>query len=254
MPMHDWTRVPSGLFHDFHQTWSITIKVALNAGLLPKGYSALVEQRSGQIEADVLTIEQRGLARRGQEQTSKGALMLEPPRAPLVYRSTRQIYAGKANRIAVKHRLGRTVAVIEILSPGNKDSRAAVRDFVEKTVQLLRKGVHLLLIDLFPPTPRDPGGMHQLIWEEVGDGAFVFPEGKNRLVASYEAGNARMAYVYPLAVGDVLPGAALFLAEGVHIEAPLESSYAAAWAACPAVLQEAVETGILPNPDADEDE
>ena len=31
MPIHDWSRVPSGLFHDFHQSWSIRIKDALNA-------------------------------------------------------------------------------------------------------------------------------------------------------------------------------------------------------------------------------
>ena len=47
MPIHDWARVPAGLFHDFHQSWSIRIKDALNAGLLPRGLSALVEQRSG---------------------------------------------------------------------------------------------------------------------------------------------------------------------------------------------------------------
>ena len=57
MPLHDWSRVPAGLFHDFHQTWSIQIKLALNAGILPKGLSALVEQRSGPRESDVLAIE-----------------------------------------------------------------------------------------------------------------------------------------------------------------------------------------------------
>ena len=36
MPIHDWSRVPSGLFHDFHQSWSIRIKDALNSGRLPK--------------------------------------------------------------------------------------------------------------------------------------------------------------------------------------------------------------------------
>jgi hypothetical protein len=40
-------------------------------------------------------------------------------------------------RIVVKHDLGRIIAVIEIVSPGNKDSRAALRDFVEKTVDFL---------------------------------------------------------------------------------------------------------------------
>ena len=34
MPVHDWARVYAGLFHDFHQSWSIRIKDAMNAGLL----------------------------------------------------------------------------------------------------------------------------------------------------------------------------------------------------------------------------
>lgn len=25
MPLHDWTRVPAGLFHDFHQSWSMFV-------------------------------------------------------------------------------------------------------------------------------------------------------------------------------------------------------------------------------------
>ena len=57
MPLHDWTRVPAGLFHHFHQSWSIRIADALNAGMLPQGAVALVEQRSGRREAEVLTIE-----------------------------------------------------------------------------------------------------------------------------------------------------------------------------------------------------
>lgn len=35
MPLHDWTRVPSGLFHHFHQDWSIEITRALNRERLP---------------------------------------------------------------------------------------------------------------------------------------------------------------------------------------------------------------------------
>ncbi len=54
MPVHDWSRVPSGLFHDFHQSWSIRIKDALNTGRLPNGVAALVEQRAVPKESDVL--------------------------------------------------------------------------------------------------------------------------------------------------------------------------------------------------------
>ena len=44
MPMHNWTQVEPTIFHHFHQRWSIAIVDALNAGLLPSGLSALIEQ------------------------------------------------------------------------------------------------------------------------------------------------------------------------------------------------------------------
>ena len=43
MPLHDWTRVPAGLFHHFHQFWAVEICRKLNRGRLPPGLSALVE-------------------------------------------------------------------------------------------------------------------------------------------------------------------------------------------------------------------
>jgi hypothetical protein len=57
MPLHNWTKVPSGFFHHFHQVWCVNISLSLNNGMLPEGISALVEQRSGTREADVLTVE-----------------------------------------------------------------------------------------------------------------------------------------------------------------------------------------------------
>lgn len=221
MPIHDWSRVPSGLFHDFHQTWSILIKVALNSGILPKGVSALVERRSGPKESDVLAVESR----------------------------TR---TGRANRISIKHHLGKTIAIIEIISPGNKDTRASIQDFLNKTLDFLRTGIHVLLIDLFPPSPRDPLGIHQLIWDEIGNDTFAFPTGKDRILASYEASEEKVAYVQPLAVDESLPDMPLFLAAGQHVKVPLESTYGAAWRDCPEEMRVAVETGILPDPDAEE--
>jgi hypothetical protein len=55
MPIHDWTRVRPNRFHDFHQSWTIAIRNALNAGQLPPGYFAMVEQRRGGPEPDVMT-------------------------------------------------------------------------------------------------------------------------------------------------------------------------------------------------------
>ena len=197
----------SGLFHHFHLSWIVEIARRLNCGLLPRGLSALIERR----------------------------FEIEP-------------VAGRANRIVVKHHLGRTVAVIEIVSPGNKHSKSAMRDFVEKTLDYLKSGIHVLIVDLFPPTPRDPFGIHKLIWDEFAEDDFVFPKGKDRILVSYEMGlTERSAFVEPVAVGDSLPDMALFLAPGLHVYVPLESSYQAAWNASPEALRVAVETGVLPE-------
>lgn len=246
MPFHDWTRVPAGLFHDFHQSWSIRIKDALNLGLLPKGVAALVEQRAGPRESDVLAIESKGRPRPRLED-SGGVTTRERPATRFVRRSASGAYARRANRILVRHHLGEILAVIEIVSPGNKDSRASLADFVEKTVEFLRAGIHLLVIDLFPPTGRDPFGIHKAIWDEIIEEDFALPEGKDRIVVSYQAESEYVAYVEPVGVGDVLPGMPLFLWSDLNVRVPLESTYMATWDASPEELRVAVETGVMPE-------
>lgn len=248
MPIHDWTRVPAGLFHDFHQTWAVQIKTALNAGLLPKGMSALVEQRVGPKEADVLTVESRRPPRRSSD---NGPGPAAAPTATIV-RRTAAPTPNRANRVAVRHHLGRIVAVIEIVSPANKAGRGAFRDFVEKSAGFLLGGVHLVVLDLFPPTPRDPAGIHKAIWDELHEEEFVPPPGRDRTVVSYEAGPEPTAYIEPLAVGDPLPDGSLFLAPGLHVRVPLEPTYRATWDGSPEDLRTAVETGVMPDPDADD--
>lgn len=244
MPIHDWTKVRAGLFHHFHQDWTIEIARALNRGRLPKGISALVQQRSGPRESDVLGIEKKDHAIR----TGGSALAtIEKPAARIVRRTQRELYARRANRILIQHHLGRTVAVIEIVSPGNKDRRSALRDFVEKTQAFLQSGVHVLVVDLFPPTARDPMGIHKAIWDEILEEDFVFPEGKDRILASYQTGIESVAYVEPIAVGDQLRDMPLFLTSDYYVGVPLESTYMAAWSASPEELRIAVETGVMPE-------
>lgn len=250
MPLHDWNKVPAGLFHDFHQSWSIRIKDALNAGRLPKGVAALVEQRAGTKEGDVLAIEGKGDWRRTAGDNG-GVATLDRPVTRIVRRSSRQFYAERANRIVLKHHLGRIIAIIEIVSPGNKDRTTALRDFVQKTVEFLESGIHVLVIDLFPPTPRDPLGIHKLIWDEFEEEDFQFPPGKNRILASYEAGDDWVAYVEPIAVGDELPDMPLILSRDLHVMVPLAATYRATWEAVPVELRTAVETGVLPQPESE---
>jgi hypothetical protein len=231
MPVHDWTRVDGGLFHHFHQDWTVTLCNALNTGHLPPDYFALVEQNV-----------------RGPGNGAVGlAVSSTPPRARLVRRNEADLYARKANRITVRHRHGEVVAVIEIVSPGNKASRAEFRALVQKFADLIRQGVHLLLIDLFPPGPRDPQGIHKAVWDEIQHEDDGPPPGKPLTLASYDAGPIQMAYVEFVAVGDPLPDMSLFLRPEFYVPAPLEATYQATWAVFPAALKGLLEVPAPPQ-------
>jgi hypothetical protein len=246
MPIHDWTRVDAGLFHHFHHRWIDSLCDALNMGGLPRDYFALVEQNIRGPIPDVLTLKLSP----GPEEPSNGTTALAvatvPPRTRLIQRNEVDLYADKANRITVRHRHGDVVAVIEIVSPGNKASRVEFRAFAEKSAELLRQGVHLLVIDLFPPSKRDPQGIHKALWDEFQEVDFELPPDKPLTLAAYDAGPPRVAYVEPVAVGDALPDMPLFLKPEVYVPAPLEATYRTTWQLFPTALK-----GLLEPPAAE---
>ena len=241
MPIHDWTRVDAGLFHHFHHHWISALSDALNEGVLPPHYFALSEQRIKGPIPDVLTLELNPDQDDPADESGQGGLAVAtaPPRAQQVWRSEAEIYAGRVDRITVRHKHGEVVAIIEIVSPGNKGSKAALKSFVEKSAQLLEQGVHLLVIDLLPPSKRDPQGIHKAIWDEFEEAELEMPPGKPLTMVSYDAGAGenRVAYVNFVAVGDVLPDMPLFFQPERYVPAPLEETYQTTWKHFPAALK-----------------
>jgi hypothetical protein len=238
MPIHDWTRAEAGDFHHFHQTWIPLLAAALNDGGLPHEFMALAEQVTGRPIPDVVTLE----ARSPRGSPGAGALARAPaPSARVIQKFERINYAKRADRVVIRHGRGRVVAIIEIMSPGNKDSRHATRSFVEKAADILSQGIHLVVVDLFPPTPRDPQGIHKAIWDEFGDEPFDFLADKPLTVASYIGGDLPTAYVESVGVGDRLPAIPLFLTEYDHVPCPLDATYEQAWRVFPAMLKEIFE-------------
>src|SRR5205085_7342714 len=111
-------------------------------------------------------------------------------------------YRRKQSTVAVRHVSGdRIVAIVEVVSPGNKATRHALNAFVTKAAELLEKQVHLLVLDVLPPGRRDPEGIHARIWEEIAGQEYVALAAKPLTVASYEAALTVRAYVVHLAVG-----------------------------------------------------
>ena len=142
----------------------------------------------------------------------------------------------------------RSVIAWGISSPSSRSSPPATRAagprsgaFVDKAVSFLRHGVHLLIIDLFPPTVRDPQGIHKLIWDEIVEEPFELPPDKPLTLAAYSAGEVKAAYIEPVAVNDnLLPEMPVFLEPDRYILAPLEPTYQTTWDACPVEFREAV--------------
>jgi hypothetical protein len=56
-------------------------------------------------------------------------------------------------------------------------------------------GIHLMVIDLFPPGKRDPYGIHKAIWDQFEEAELELPADKILNLASYDAGPAYVAYV-----------------------------------------------------------
>jgi Protein of unknown function (DUF4058) len=238
MPIHDWTKIFAGAFHDFHTAWIIELRNALNNGLLPSDYYAMAEQVTRPFGPDVLTLQMNGAHPNGATNGTASstplksvALLEKPPKVRVVEESDADLYVKKANRVAIRHTSDdRIIAIIEIVSPGNKGSRHGMDEFLDKVWSIIDEDIHLLLIDLFPPTPRDPQGIHVLIW---GDSAAPPPADLPLTLAAYHAVMPRCAYVEPTALGSVLIDMPLFLDDAYYVPVPLEATYQAAWRGVP---------------------
>jgi hypothetical protein len=241
MPIHDWTRVSAGTWHAFHLSWISEIQLALNGGLLPSDYYAQAEQIAGPLGPDVLTLQiPESPESNGAEPSAttggKGGLAVatSPPRPKLIAEAEMNDYVLKRRTIIIHHVSGdRIVALLEIVSPGNKAARNALRSFVEKAVEALYRGYHLLIVDLFPPGRRDPQGIHAAIWGEFSDDVYEQPAGEPLTLAAYSAGQKKRAYIESTAVGRELIDMPLFLEPEIYINVPLEATYQAAYRGVP---------------------
>lgn len=215
MPIHDWTRVRANRFHDFHQSWTVAICHALNAGLLPPDYFAMIMRKVAPDEPRGLTSDAAG-------------------------------YARKANRIAICRSEDDIVAVVEIVSPGNKECRPAIRSLVRTVLEFLAADVNVLIVDLFPPRRRDPEGIHAIIWKLLHGESSILPPDKPLTVVAYAVGAETVAYVEPVAVGDRLPDMPIFLTADRYVPCPLEATYQTAWEQFPAPLRGPLESPPTP--------
>jgi hypothetical protein len=228
MPVHDWTRVNAGTYHDFHSAWITHLKEALNAGILPEDCYAMAEQVAGQLGPDVLTLQTNG---------DPGAeTSVRPPAA-----------AGTGGwRVVIHHASDdRILAIIEIISPGNKNSADGIRAFRDKVLAALSAGIHLLIVDLFPPGRRHPQGINGVLWQAIDQTQpYAQPFGKPLTLVGYRSGTAITPYLHAVAVGDVMSDVPLFLHPVAYIDVPLEQTYQRAYQGLPRRSRQVLEAAV----------
>src|SRR5260370_30265439 len=163
MPIHDWTKVDAGIFHDFHHAWIEEIKRTLNRGLLPADYYDLAEQITSPVGPDVLTLRRPAKPDASRGSSGGGACIVDvPPKVRFHAKSLSGKYAAKTKSVVIRHKsMHEIVALIEIVSPGNKDSSKHITAFLNKANDALEAGIQLLILDLFPPGRPGPAGIHR---------------------------------------------------------------------------------------------
>jgi hypothetical protein len=242
MAAHDWTRVNAGTFHSFHLGWIAELTRTLNGGLLPADYYALSEQRAAEFEPDLLALERREDGANeshdpGPDEPHGGgtAIAVARPKAHIVGEvDEASLYALKRRTVTIRHATNdRIVALLEVVSPGNKDRPLSVQRFVDKSVAALQSGYHLVVVDLFPPRPSDPAGLTSAVWEEVGGKRIDWPAGRPLSAASFRVADRIQCYAEAFAPGEPVPELPLFYDPDWYVNLPLEATYMAAYEGVP---------------------
>jgi len=209
MPIHDWARIDPCYFHSFHLAWVVRLSQAMNE-VLPPDHYAMVAEALPRVNRELEEMQQPGY---------------------------------KQRTVTVRHTSDdRTVALVEMLSPGTKDWVESLRQFVGKSVGAIRLGIHVVIVDLFPPGQHDPAGVSSLVWKEVHPTPTQQTrEEKPVVLASFAVGDTTDLYIKSLSVGDSMEDMPLFLTGDEYVMLPLRSTYESAYDAMPTIVQNIIE-------------
>jgi len=115
MPIHDWTRVSAGAFHDLQAAWIVELRNAFNHDMLPDDFYSQLAQVGRPVKCE--------------EPTSEWAHDEDVAEAEM------DAYVRKQNSLLIHHSSDdRVVALIEILSPGNKAKKRSCRPLLKTSI------------------------------------------------------------------------------------------------------------------------
>jgi hypothetical protein len=208
-------------FHSFYNAWATHIAADLNA-LLPENFIAEPNVQIGSlveidVQADELLDEDENLL------VSRYQIPAAMVSVPASFPDEMEVYIvdlGAARR---------TVGVIEIVSPANKDRPQHRDTFIAKCLRLISQGISLVIVDIV--TVRLFNFHNELMRQlESKEGQLPETEEAPLYCSAYRYTLNREdlrveCWAHPLSVGDVLPELPLFIRSEIAVPVRLEQTY-----------------------------
>ena len=236
MPAHDLKNIRPNVYHDFHNMWIAFIMTALNNGILPRDYVAICERDLEETKKDASASGTSVSESPNEKVPPKPPVLagISSPRTEFVAQTDGYFYGMRRKTLAVRHVDGhRVVALLEVLSKSNKSSPAQLQKLISKTGDALSNGIHVSIVDPYPPNKYAPCGIHGSLWQQLGEEVSQWPIAKPYTAAAYASGGEIEAYAQPYGVGENLPELPLFLSPTYHVNVPLEKTYMEAFHSMP---------------------
>jgi hypothetical protein len=232
MPLLDHFHEPLFPLHSpesFHNRWANVIADTLDRTLPGRFFAEVQVHLGSQIEADVAEFEESPPPGQGANGAG-GGVAIQTWAPPAAVRTVAIDFPDDVEVQVYDLRGGgkRLAAVIELISPSNKDRPETRRAFAAKCVAYLQRGLGLILVDIV--TARR-GNLHQEVLTGLGQAEeAVLPPDTNLYAVAYRPArraerNELDLWPMSLAVGQPLPLLPLALRGAFFVPVDLEATY-----------------------------
>jgi hypothetical protein len=225
---------PSHAWESFHTRWAVSLADDLQRQLPSPRYLAEVHIHVGpRVEADIAEFEFPG-AVSGEivNGATSGGVAVQTWAPPVAAQTVAIVFPDDIEVQVFDLRDGKQlVAVIELISPGNKDRPEVRRAFAAKCVAYLQRGIGLINVDIV--TSRSANSHNDVLaLLSQAEGASM-PEEVDLYAVAYRPArrgeeNLLDLWPVPLAVGQPLPVLPLALRGAFFVPVDLETTYSEA--------------------------
>lgn len=230
MPLRDHFHSPVddySSWEELHGAWPGIIAIRLNT-ILPREYRGVPRVHLGSaIEVDVAAFEnETPVGAIGDGIKAGTALVWSPAQPTLLLETDVPTPPEYEVRVYDERRGRRLVAVVELVSPRNKDRAESREAFVSKCHALLQEGVCVAIVD--PVTERQ-SNLYAELAERIGADPPAVAASSIYAVSCRALSVRRRwrveAWQHELAIGSALPTLPLWLTESLHVPLELETTY-----------------------------